>query len=105
MGIDLHQANLWVTVEGAALVTERPDAWLCGVLMTEAERTAFLWGAFILLAFLTTCAIMDLIDQGRPMPVILPEDGPPPSMVSQLIEEAKEITRRAAAGADTDDAE
>ncbi len=74
--------------------------------MTEAERTLILWGTFLLLAFLTACAVVDLLDQARPEPVTVtvPEDGPPPSMVTQLLEEAKEITRRAAE-ADTDDAQ
>lgn len=69
--------------------------------MTEAERTMFLWGAFLLLMFLTACAVADLLDQAKPVPPTVVEDGPPPSMVTQLIEEAKEITRRAA---ESDDA-
>jgi hypothetical protein len=72
--------------------------------MTEAERTIFLWGAFLLLAFLTACAVADLLDQAKPVRPTVVEDGPPPSMITQLLEEAREITRHAAEGADTDDA-
>lgn len=72
--------------------------------MTDTERAFWFWAAFLLLAFLTACAVVDLVDQGRLLPSPTVEDGPPPSMVTQLLEEAKEITRRAATGADTDDA-
>lgn len=64
--------------------------------MTDTERTFFLWGAFLLLVFLSACAVADLIDFGKPELLTVVEDGPPPSMVTQMLEEAKEITRRAA---------
>lgn len=72
--------------------------------MTDTEREFWVWAAFILLVFMVGCALVDLADQGRPIPSPVVEDGPPPSMVTQLLEEAKEITRRAAERADTDDA-
>lgn len=72
--------------------------------MSEAEREILSWGALLLAAFLTVCAIIDVIERAKPVMIVV-EYAPPPSMVTQLLQEAQEITRRAATEADADDAE